>query len=119
MGDNQDHSRHMCHIVSGTGIADIASSFVEHPSYPTPHCKEQRVNQNRDIHKEAAVAEVVEVILDVLVDKECSVRAQLPQTRDSGCYLESLPLLGGIGLHDEGHLRPRPDQGHISQKDVH
>ena len=44
-----------------------------------PHSKEQCVNQNRDIHKEAAVTDVIEVILDVLVDRESSVGAQLPQ----------------------------------------
>ena len=104
-------------------MADIASSSVARQnsnwSYPSPHGKEQRVNQNRNIQKETAVSNVVEVVLNVLVDQECSVGAQLPQTGDPGSDLESLPLLGGIVLHDEGHLRPGSDKGHISQKDIY
>src|SRR6202020_3347601 len=117
VSSNKGCERETRHIGQEKVMADIASSAVARQnsnwSYPSPHAKEQRVNQNRNIQKEAAVSNVVEVILDILVDKKSSVCAQLPQTGDPGNDLESLPLLGGIVLHDEGHLRPGSHQGHI------
>lgn len=77
VGNIQDGNLRVCYIGP-----ELATSTVAHSkwseSYASPHGKEQRVNQNRNIHKEAAVSDVVEVILNVFVDQEGSVGAQLP-----------------------------------------
>lgn len=76
------------------------------------------MNQNGNIHKEAAVSDVVKVILDVLVDKERPVGADLPKARNARNRLKSLTLFGCVVLHDEGHLWPWPHERHASKKDV-
>lgn len=59
------------------GSANIASIPLAHGklnmSYASPHSEEQCVNQNRNIHEEAAVSDVIEVVLDVVVDWESPI----------------------------------------------
>jgi len=44
----------------------------------SPHGEEQGVEQNRHVHEEISIADIVEVVLDILVNQEPAVRAQLP-----------------------------------------
>jgi hypothetical protein len=72
------------------------------------------VYKNGKIHKEAAIPYVVEVVLNILVDVECPISTQLPKSRDSWNYLQPLTLPEIISLHNERHLRPRPNERHIT-----
>jgi hypothetical protein len=83
------------------------------------HRKEQGVNQYGHIHEECAVANVVKVILDVLVDLVSPISAKLPQPRNSWDDLMSLPVPRTISPHDEGHLRPRTHHRHVTKQDIH
>lgn len=42
------------------------------------HGEDDRMKQDRKVHEETAMANVVKVILDVLVNKECAVGTELP-----------------------------------------
>src|SRR5579864_4483452 len=70
------------------------------------HCKNGSMQQYRQIHKEVAVADIVEIVLNVFVYEKGSVPTQLPQTRYSRLHLQSLPLGWSILLHDKRHLGP-------------
>jgi hypothetical protein len=83
------------------------------------HGEEQCADQNGEIQKEVAVADVIEVMMDVLVNWKGTIGTQLPQACNSGDHLKSLPVLRVIALYDEGHFRPRSDQGHASEKNVY
>ena len=59
--------------------ANIPSIHTAHGkqnlSYASTQSKEQCVNQNRNVHKEAAVSDVIEVVLDVFVNWEGPIGA--------------------------------------------
>jgi len=74
------------------------------------------VSQNGKVHEESTIADVIEVVFDVLVDGECAVGAQLPEAGDAGNRLKSLPLLCAVSLDNKGHLRPWPDERHRSHQ---
>src|SRR5439155_24806342 len=72
------------------------------------------VEQNRQIHEEFAVTDVVEIIFDVLVNRKLPIRAQLPKTGNTRLDNQALSLQPSVLLDDKGHLRPRSDQGHFA-----
>ena len=84
-------------------------------SHPSADCEKQGVQEDRDIHKKGAIPNVVEVILNVLVDGECSVDAQLPQAGNSRNHLEPSSMLVTIVFHDKRHLWSWSHQRHVSQ----
>ena len=87
-------------------------------SHSAANCEKQRVQEDRDIHKKGAIPDVVEVILDVLVDGECSVEAKLPQAGNSRDHLKPSSMLVTIAVHDKWHLRTWSNQRHVSQKNI-
>ena len=79
VGNNRCHQLWTRAIGGEMARANIASIPTAHEkqylSYSSPHSKEQCVNQNRNIHKEAAISDVIEVVLDVFVDWEGPISA--------------------------------------------
>lgn len=79
-----------------------------------PHREYSGVQQNSQVHKEAAILEVVKVVLNVFMDQVSAVSAKLPQPGDARVDLKALALALSITAHDEWHFRSRPDQAHIA-----
>ena len=87
-------------------------------SYSPAHCEKYGLNENGDVHQECAVADVIKVVLDIVVDGKAAKRAELPQSGYARSYAEPLPLLLVVVLHDEWHFRPGADERHIPQQDI-
>jgi hypothetical protein len=63
------------------------------------------MQQDRNIHEEPAMPNVVKVILKVLVNEKSPVRTQLPKPRDTRYNAQPLSLSNTILSNNERHLR--------------
>ena len=70
------------------------------------------------IHAAGAVANIEEVVVRVLMNRECAVRAQLPEAGDSGSDLQPWTMLANVTLDEKRHLRPRPNERHLPQEHI-
>jgi hypothetical protein len=68
------------------------------------HREYARVQQDREIHKEIAMTDIVEIVLDVLVNQERTITAQLPESRNSRLYSKPLSLQRRVLLDNERHF---------------
>jgi hypothetical protein len=82
------------------------------------HREEQGMQKDREIQKDAAVLDVVQVILDRLMDAELAVTTQLPQAGQALRNGEPAALERCIGVCNIGHLRTRTDQRHLSHQNI-
>src|ERR687888_1786133 len=77
-----------------------------------------RLNEDRDVHPERPVLEVVEVEPDEVIEAEVRAARDLPEARDAGedVVPRPMPVLElGVIPEREG---ARPDQAHRAAKDV-
>ena len=63
-------------------------------------------------------AEIIHVVLNVFVNEECAIGADLPQPGYTRLYRQTLLLQRCISFDDERHLRPWTDQRHLSQPHI-
>src|SRR5579863_10332990 len=64
------------------------------------------------------VGDEIQVVLDVLVDEERAIGADLPQSRQTSLYGETPTLQGRVLLDQEWHLRTRANQRHLPQQHI-
>ncbi len=82
------------------------------------HGKKQGVEKNREIEKDPAILDVVQVILNGFMDDEPAVAAELPEAGQTLGNREPAAFERGVGVCYIGHLRTRPDQRHVSGQNV-
>ena len=56
------------------------------PHLHSLHGEHGRMQQNGQIHEEVSMADVVQVVLNVFVDQEGAVSAELPESGQTGSY---------------------------------
>jgi hypothetical protein len=76
------------------------------------------VQQNGDINEQTTISNVVQIVFDIFMDQESPVRAKLPQAGNSRLHRQALTLEWSVLLDDEGHFRPRSDQGHVAEQHI-
>src|SRR6201995_755718 len=92
-------------------LVDSSASYA-------PHCEWQCVQKDGEIHKDSAITDVVKIVLDVFMDRERTICAELPDAGDPRNDLETLHLGRRILFNHEWHLWPRADQRHIPSKNI-
>jgi len=92
--------------------------IVETINSDSLHGEDCGVKENSQIKKEAAVANVVEIVLDIFMDQIAAVSAQLPEAGKAGRDFQTLQVTSLIRFYNEGHFRSWSDQRHISLENI-
>src|SRR5262249_34175761 len=74
--------------------------------------------QDRRVERERPVADVVEVVLEVLVHRQVLAPEDLPESGDPWLHREAPPLPLVVAGDDERHLRSRADERHLAAQHV-
>ena len=82
------------------------------------HREYRGMEQDCQIHEEVAMADVIQVVLNVFVDKKVPIAAELPESCQAWDNPESLPVASVVSLHNEGHLGPGADQRHVTFQNI-
>src|ERR1700757_1841751 len=98
---------HVASLLNGNGLEMLRERCSERSlvSADTAKYRRHSAQQDGNVEKDIAVPDVEEVELQVLVDRHCTRRADLPQTGDSRSDVKPQPLAGVVALHNERHLR--------------
>ena len=96
----------------------LINRYIVTPLSNATHSEDGGVQEDRQIHKQIPVLDVVKVVLDVFVDKVIAIAAELPEAGNPWLDLEPLRMVFVVGRDDERHLGSRPDERHIPGNDV-
>jgi hypothetical protein len=76
------------------------------------------MQQDGEVHKKVAMADVIQIVLNVLVDEKVPITTELPESGEARDYPKSLPVASVVSLHNEWHLRAGADQRHVTFQNI-